>query len=66
MPYGDGRGGVVFHGQESANRVKDDLRRNFLQVDTGVRELIGEEGPPLVLAGVDYVLPIYAEVSTPI
>jgi release factor family 3 len=25
--------------------------------------LIGKEGPPLLLAGVDYVLPIYAEVS---
>ncbi len=57
------QGGVVFHGQESANRVKDDLRRYFLQVDAGVRELLGEEGPPLLLAGVDYVLPIYAEVS---
>jgi hypothetical protein len=57
------QGGVVFHGQESANRVKDDLRRYFLQVDSGVRELIGEGGPPLLLAGVDYVLPIYAEAS---
>ena len=57
------QGGVVFHGQESANRVKDDLRRYFLQVDSGVRELIGKEGLPLLLAGVDYVLPIYAEVS---
>ena len=57
------QGGVVFHGQESANRVKDDLRRYFLQVDSGVRELIGKEGPPLLLAGVEYVLPIYAEVS---
>jgi hypothetical protein len=56
-------GGVAFHGQESANQVKDDLRRYFLQVDSGVRELIGEEGPPLVLAGVNYVLPIYAEVN---
>ena len=63
MPYGGGRGGVVFHGQESANRVKDDLRRYFLQVDSGVRELIGEGGSPLLLAGVDYLLPIYAEVS---
>lgn len=63
MPFGDSRGGAVFHGQESANRVKDDLRRYFLQVDSGVRELIGEDGPPLLLAGVDYVLLIYAEVS---
>jgi Bacterial archaeo-eukaryotic release factor family 3 len=57
------QGGAVFHGQESANRGQDDLRRYFLQVDRGVRELIGEEGPPLVLAGVDYILPIYAEAS---
>jgi Bacterial archaeo-eukaryotic release factor family 3 len=28
-----------------------------------VRELIGEGGSPLLLAGVDYLLPIYAEVS---
>jgi len=56
-------GGVAFHGQESGNQVQDDLRRHFLQVDAGVRELIGEGGPPLLLAGVDYVLPIYAEVS---
>jgi hypothetical protein len=63
MPYEGGRGTVVFHGHESSNRVKDDLRRYFLQVDNGVRELIGEDGPPLLLAGVDYVLPIYAEAN---
>jgi Bacterial archaeo-eukaryotic release factor family 3 len=63
MPYEGGRGTVVFHGHGSSNRVKDDLRRYFLQVDNGVRELIGEGGPPLLLAGVDYVFPIYAEAN---
>lgn len=63
MPYEGGRGTSVFHGHANSNLVKDNLRRYFLQVDSGVRELIGEEGPPLLLAGVDYVLPIYAEAN---
>jgi hypothetical protein len=53
----------IFHGHGGSNqeKVKEDLRRYFLQIDNGVREVIGHGGAPLVLAGVDYLLPIYAE-----
>jgi hypothetical protein len=53
----------VFHGHGVVDEVKDDLRRYFLQIDRGILEVIGAGGPPLVLAGVDYLLPIYAEAN---
>ena len=53
----------IFHGHGLDDDVKNDLRRYFLQIDRGLREVIGSGGPPLVLAGVDYLLPIYAEAN---
>lgn len=34
-----------------------------MQIDAGIREIIGSRGPVLMLAGVDYLLPIYADVN---
>ena len=42
---------------------KSEIARYFHRVDTGVRELVGGAPTPLVLAGVDYLLPIYRSVS---
>lgn len=40
------------------------IQRYFQRVDRGLRDLLTERSVPLVLAGVDYLLPIYAEVSS--
>lgn len=56
---------AVFHGQGTGiDEHKDNLLRFFRQVDAGIRKLLGERHTPLVLAAVDYLLPIYREAST--
>ena len=59
------RGGraAIFHGHESVD-TKDYILRYFRQVDQGVREVLKGSRALLVLAGVEYLLPIYREVST--
>ena len=50
---------AVFHGQGAReDDAKTDLLRYFQQVDKGLMEMLGDEQAPLVLAGVDYLLPI--------
>src|SRR5918995_5221942 len=60
-----GRGGraAIFHGHEPDDDPKDDILRYFRQIDRGVRELLKGSQAPLVLVGVDYLLPIYREAS---
>lgn len=51
-------------GDDDKREPRDEIRRYFLQIDAGLHELLREERVPLVLAGVEYLLPIYKEVST--
>jgi hypothetical protein len=59
-----GRGGraAIFHGHEPDD-PKDYILRYFRQIDRGVREVLKGSQAPLVLVGVDYLLPIYREAS---
>ncbi len=62
-----GRGIAAFFshgvGLDDASR-KDDIRRYLAQVDKGLQEALKQESAPLVLAGVDYLLPLYRQVNT--
>ncbi len=60
----EGRGGraAVFHGHEATDS-KDAILRYFRQIDQGVREVLKGSRSLLVLAGVDYLLPIYREAT---
>lgn len=59
-PSGVGAHAVSFHGQGvSEADAKTDLLRYFQKVDHGLMEMLADEQAPLVLAGVDYLLPIY-------
>jgi hypothetical protein len=58
-----GERAAMFHGQEAAD-AKDRILRYFRQIDQGLRDLLREAQAPLVLAGVEYLLPIYKEVNT--
>lgn len=64
-PSGFGGHNAAFHGQ-GANEAdsKTDLLRYFQKIDQGLMELIGAEKAPLVLAGVDYLLPIYRQANS--
>ena len=52
-----GHGGV-------AEDTKDNLLKYFRMIDRGLQDLLKEAQVPLVLAGVDYLFPIYREANT--
>jgi len=61
---GGDRGTMVSgHGAEPED-AKNNLLKYFRQIDKGVREFLRDESVPLILAGVEYLLPIYKEANT--
>jgi hypothetical protein len=52
------------NGPANDERVKQRLLRYFQQVDRGISDMLKERDAPLVLAGVEYLLPIYREASS--
>jgi hypothetical protein len=62
---GLGRKGAIFHGQGvGIDDTKDDLLRFFQRVDRGLHAVLRPDRPPLVLAAVDYLMPLYREANT--
>ena len=60
-----GKASVVVHGMGGEREPsKDELAQYFRAVDAALREPLREQRAPLVLAGVQYLLPIYREVSS--
>jgi hypothetical protein len=54
----------MFHGQGPGEEEQKVWIEQYLNlVDTGLKEIFREQQAPLVLAGVDYLLPIYRKVS---
>ena len=55
---------ATFHGQgPGEEQQKVWIERYLNLVDTGLKEIFREQQTPLILAGVDYLLPIYRKVS---
>jgi hypothetical protein len=60
-----GRKAAIFYGQGVGHDdSKDHLLRYFQQIDRGLHELLRDESAPLVLAGVEYLFPIYRQANT--
>ena len=61
-----GSGSVTFHGQGggSDESAKNELLHYFRLVSDGLTEFLQGDRVPLVLAGVEYLLPIYKEANT--
>ncbi len=59
-----GERAAVFHGQAVEDDAKSRIRHYFQIVDRGMQELLAGQNIPLVLAGVEYLLPIYAEANS--
>lgn len=55
---------ALFHGHDPDDERKDRILRYFRQVDKGLRDVFGDQSPPLVIAGVDYLHPIYQQANT--
>lgn len=63
-----GRQDAAFHGQgvqdeDQRRRPHDALKRFFHQVNDGVLEALQDEEAPLVMAGVEYYLPLYRDIN---
>ncbi|HWQ77039.1 MAG TPA: hypothetical protein VN441_17155 [Syntrophomonas sp.] len=65
LPGANSKAAAIFHGQgiEKDDR-KNNILRYFRLIDKGLWEVLREEKSPLVLMGVDYLLPIYKEANT--
>lgn len=67
-PAAKGERAAIFHGHGAghidAAVHKKDILRYFQQLDKGMQDLLRNEHVPLVLAGVDYLLPIYREANS--
>jgi Bacterial archaeo-eukaryotic release factor family 3 len=50
--------------EDATHEPHDPILRYFQQVDTGLRAFLRDEHAPLVLAGVEYLLPIYHRANT--
>ncbi len=62
---GGGKRSAMYHGHGVGGEVeKDHLRDYFEQIDAGLHEVLRDKRDPLVLAGVEYLLPIYKEANT--
>jgi len=64
MARGAQGGTAIFHGHSVADTEKANVLRFFRYVNQGLNELWEDKTIPMVLAGVDYLLPIYREVNT--
>ena len=65
ISMGEGKGGsAIFHGHNVADEDKKKILRFFQSVNQGLHGLLEEKTVPMILAGVDYLLPIYREASS--
>ena len=54
----------VFHGHDIRDDAKDKILRWFHMIDKELKSLLRDEQSPIVLAGVEYLLPIYKDANT--
>ena len=60
-----GKRAAIYHGQGGGtDKTKDNIFRYFKQVDKGLQEVLKEEKAPLILSGVDYLIPLYLKANT--
>lgn len=57
-------GAGIFHGHGINEDEKKNILRFFHSVNEGLNALIEDKTVPMILAGVDYLLPIYREANT--
>ena len=62
---GDGGGSPIYHGQGvGTTDNKDEIKRFFHQIDNALTSVLQESSTPMILAGVEFLLPIYHEANS--
>lgn len=60
-----GSGSAIYHGQGINKDTRgNDLRTYFRQIDSGLMKMLHDEHVPMIIAGVDYLIPMYREVNS--
>lgn len=60
----DGSGNAIYHGQgQGEDDRSEDIKKYFKEVNDGLMEMLHDEKPPMIIACVDYLLPLYEEVN---
>ncbi|MEL6253191.1 MAG: hypothetical protein AAFR87_14365 [Bacteroidota bacterium] len=55
---------AIYHGQGMGKDVKEaELEKYFRQLDEGLMTMLNDEKLPMLLAGVDYLIPLYKSLS---
>jgi release factor family 7 len=61
----EGKGGAaIFHGHDPDDEQKKNILRFFQSVNQGLHELLEDKNPPMILAGVESVVPIFRDACT--
>jgi hypothetical protein len=64
-PVGKGEQSAIFHGHGAGtDDAKANILKYFRRIDAGLSKFLRGEHAPLILAGVDYLLPIYKKANT--
>ncbi|HLA28397.1 MAG TPA: hypothetical protein VJZ49_10935 [Syntrophales bacterium] len=63
-PSGGDRGAMLSGHGADIEDSKDNILKYFRQIDRGLHNFLKDERAPLVLAGVDYLFPIYKDANT--
>jgi len=58
------RSSMLSGGGAELDDSKENILKYFRQINKGLHDLLKDEHTPLILAGVDYLFPIYKEVNT--
>ena len=62
---GDARGSTgIFHGHDPDDNAKKNILRFFQSVGEGLNDVMQDKNIPMVLAGVEYLLPIFREATS--
>ena len=60
----EGKGGGFIHGHDLGDTEKTNILRFFQTVNQGLNNMIEDRTTPMILAGVEYLLPIYRGATT--
>lgn len=59
-----GRRAAIFHGHGvGIDDAKDNILRYFQAIDSGLHDILKNESAPMVLSGVEFLMPLYCEAS---
>lgn len=65
MSTSEAKGGAaIFHGHDPEDEEKKNIRRFFQSINQGLNELLEDKNLPMILAGVDHILPIFRQACT--